>query len=844
MRPTEEWHSADPIEALLLEVLERPEGEWTSALDAACEAHPEQAGVLRQRFAAMQRLGLTDAPAPDEIPERLGDFRLIERLGGGGMGVVYLADEESIGRRVALKVIRPECLYFPDARERFRREVAACAKLAHPGIVPVYAFGEADGVPYFTMERVRGRSLQEVILSLQTSPPELLQPSAVASLLDSDADPFGMSWIDFCVRSLVATAGALQHAHDSGVLHRDIKPGNLMVTSDGSIRVLDFGLSLTEGATRMTQSGSALGSLPYMAPEQVRGERVDRRADVYSLGVTAYELLSLTCPFLHERPDDVRAAIVHGTVVPLAKRNPAVPRDLALIVAKAMHVDRDRRYATCAEFAADLQRCAERRPVQARADSVAYRARRFVGRHPLPVAFGGVAVLASLVAAWTWWSQSERADDDLRSLHDAYDIVLQLGRELENLSGARPREIRLHEGFLETLQARTDAGDDSTEVRLLRAVTHIRLGRVLGDDTQLSEGRVDESREHYEDAEALAREVLAEVPGDRRARQYLALALKGLGGVAQASRMPQQALEYFEAALAGLDPFEDSAANQLAALLHINAGDQLGSQHFANLGDPDRARGHYERAAELAVELIEIDRRGNSRLPYLVHERLGDLEAARENLAGAREHWRIAARVAHERADARPTDFQAQRDAALCVERQARLAQEAGDFDAAIEQFGSALARLEPLRESNPTNASIARTVATERRLLAIAVGTAGLGESDVAARSARLREAIDLEIRVLEERIEVLRLAPLHPSYVEDLLDDLEIAADMILAAGTAERDGERVWSVFAVFLAEGMPPQAILEQCLARARSIQIRIGVEAESAARVLDALGESR
>src|SRR5690606_32092732 len=218
--------------------------------------------------------------APRPFPERLGDFRLLERLGGGGMGVVYRAEQVSLRREVALKLVRPDQLYFPGTRERFRREVAIVAGLSHPGIVPVYAFGEEDGLPFFAMEYVRGATLAETLDALRGGTFGPAGGEAIAAAIaarSASADDgaasamFEGAWEQICTRIAREIAEALEHAHRRGVVHRDVKPSNVMVTSSGRVMLLDFGLSSTSGSERITRSGSVLGSLAYMAPEQLRG---------------------------------------------------------------------------------------------------------------------------------------------------------------------------------------------------------------------------------------------------------------------------------------------------------------------------------------------------------------------------------------------------------------------------------------------------------------------------------------------------------------------------------------------------------------------------------------------
>ncbi len=391
----------EALEELVAECLERLEKDGWSSISKFCNEHPAQADAIRKRLGALAEMGLLPSVgehAPAEFPERLGEFRLHKRLGGGGMGVVFLATQEGLNRPVALKVIRPEHLYFPGARERFRREVETVAKLDHPGIVQVYTVGEENGLPFFAMERVIGASLAELVHDLRARTPDggverlsgkdLLEAlrgrlkDVPADAFDATADVFARGWVESCFRIVRQTALALEHAHARGVLHRDVKPSNVMLSPDGRVRVLDFGLATNTGESRLTRTGTQLGSLPYMAPEQLNGAAVDRRTDVYALGVVLFELLGLTLPHRGDTAEILMRSILSGTPERLRELNPSVPRDAETVCLTALDPELARRYATAADFAADLSNVVELRPIQARRASTIESARRLAQRHP------------------------------------------------------------------------------------------------------------------------------------------------------------------------------------------------------------------------------------------------------------------------------------------------------------------------------------------------------------------------------------------------------------------------------------------------------------------------------
>jgi serine/threonine protein kinase/formylglycine-generating enzyme required for sulfatase activity len=445
----------DPVEDLIATCLERLPAEGPGVVDSICAEHPSHADEIRAVIRNLSDVGLLaeEGSAPEAtFPERLGEFHLIRRIGGGGMGVVYLAEQETLGRRVALKLIRPEHLYFPGTRERFRREVDSVARLQHPGIVPVYTVGEASGVPYFAMEWIDGCTLGDVLRDLGSQAPERLTGESLHQAIvacnpgDEPRDPaaherFRGTWTEVCFGLVRDVALALQHAHERGVIHRDVKPSNVVVTRSGRVMLLDFGLARVRGVRKMTRTGSEMGSLPYMSPEQVRGEDapLDGRADVYALGVTLYELLTLKVPYLSETSEVTRQRILEGRAEPIRARNRAVPRDAETVCLKAMERDPARRYATAADFARDLGNVLERRPIEARRPGPLLRARRWSQRHPALTALvvlGFLLVASSVGFAWRERSFSQA----IQRLSDVH-LVRYYTSEAEAFWPADPAKI-------------------------------------------------------------------------------------------------------------------------------------------------------------------------------------------------------------------------------------------------------------------------------------------------------------------------------------------------------------------------------------------------------------------
>jgi serine/threonine protein kinase len=377
--------------------------------------HPELAARLARLLPVLLSIEDGDpgasGPPPAELPpgearladglvaERLGEYRILRELGRGGMGVVYEAEQESLGRRVALKVLSSHLPLKDAFRERFRREARAAAALDHPHIVTVHGAGESRGVHYYAMQLVEGEGLDKVLTevkricssgaSSQGSEPtqeaggdRRLSSAIARSLLRSEpgrgdanrlpgsrvpvsagagrssngppalAVPPG--YFDGVARLGAQAAGALAYAHEQGILHRDIKPPNLLLDTRGNVLVADFGLAKVQGLDDLTQTGDILGTLLYMAPEQLRGAP-DRRSDVYSLGLSLYELLTLEPPFKAGDRGELVRKVLEEDPVPLRTLNPRVSVDLETIVEKAIAKAPEARYQGAAELARDLQ---------------------------------------------------------------------------------------------------------------------------------------------------------------------------------------------------------------------------------------------------------------------------------------------------------------------------------------------------------------------------------------------------------------------------------------------------------------------------------------------------------
>jgi WD40 repeat protein/serine/threonine protein kinase len=413
--------------------------------DEVLREYPEHAADLRRLQPALGALDNLShsAPAgfsgtPNPLPEALGDFRLLREIGRGGMGVVYEAEQISLGRRVALKIFPFAAALDPKQLQRFKNEALAAASLDHPGIVPVYAVGCERGVHFYAMRLVEGRTLADIIdqfrrqreetgstpdsladlvatplpASNPSEPTRAHAPSGVAPApstgLPAATLEHQKTWRPSAAlfRS-IAEAGAqaalaLDHAHQNGIIHRDIKPSNLMLesTAHSPLRVwiTDFGLARRNTAETLTMPGDILGTLRYMSPEQALAKRVivDQRTDVYSLGVTLYELLTLEPAFQGPDREEVLRQIAFEEPQAPRRLNPAIPVELEIIVQKAMEKNPVDRYATAQEMGQDLGRWLNSEPIRARRPTLVQRVLKFARRHR-GLVWAAAAVLAAAV---------------------------------------------------------------------------------------------------------------------------------------------------------------------------------------------------------------------------------------------------------------------------------------------------------------------------------------------------------------------------------------------------------------------------------------------------------------
>jgi serine/threonine protein kinase len=772
--------------AELAEILERylADLEEGNAPDqqALLDAHPDLAGELRPYLESLRlldgatrdlRAAKSIASEPDAIApggRQIGEYRIVREVGRGGMGIVYEAHQKSLNRKVALKVLPFAAVLDQRQIARFRNEAQAAAQLHHPHIVPVFAVGQEQGIYFYAMQYIDGQSLDQAITELRDYAPRSGGGSTkvagatngstttlhvpIASTFGEPRSTRNADFFRTAARLGKEASEALQHAHENGIIHRDVKPSNLLIDGHGKLWVTDFGLARIQCDHGVTLTGDIIGTLRYMSPEQASGSVVvDARTDVYSLGATLYELL--TQQFAHAADDrrTLLRQIVDEEPIPPRKINPAIPVDLETIVLGAMAKARDDRYTTAQSLAEDLGRFLEGLPTLARRPTLVDRMGKWARRHRPLVAMAGCAAILLLVLsavgmvllareqrrtlaalaeakvnAQIAQENFERAERHFQQARAAVDqFGVQVSDRLAEFPGAEPvrRDV-----LLDTLkyyhQFALDAGDDP-QLRREAALAHFRSGVIAA-----KLGAVDDAIREYKSAQWLLQDLIDADQHDVESQAQLALSHNNLGLLYAGRSDVQSARREYTEAIAAQQDLVSSRAGE------TSYGSQL-AESQANLGLLLEQSGDGKGAEEsLRAAVAELRKRAAGSVGQVKAQH--DLAIACNNLSfvlrdrdavaadqAAREAIAILESIA---ADGNPTaDFAD--DLALCYNNLATLASKKDEWQEAIASHERAIALQETLARKSPA-------IVRYRSDLAISLNNVGVvycraGESEKA---------------------------------------------------------------------------------------------------------------
>lgn len=527
-----------------------------------------------------------------ESSRTIGDFRIKRVIGRGGMGTVFEAQQLSLNRRVALKVLPSHLSYSEESILKFRREAEAGGRQTHPGIVAIYAVGEHEGIHYIAQEYVEGgETLSDRLNKIRkdgVQPPGYFRAAA---------------------KFISRVADSLQHAHDSGVFHRDIKPSNILLTREGRPKVTDFGLAKVEDALALSRTGELAGTPYYMSPEQAMSIKsgIDKRTDIYSLGVTLYELLTLRRPFEGKTSHEVLKKIMLFEPAEPLKVNSRVARDLSVICLKAMEKDPDHRYQTMQDFADDLRRFTSGEVIHAKPAGLWIRTTKRIKRNPAKSTAVGLGVLALIlsVVVLPWIIvklereklaavEQERAEKELEA--DKAIAIKEFFIKIMATGNPFTRGERRHGIGYTVVEALEEASQlidsEFADQPLIKASIQQSMGT-----TYFALGSLTPAREHLTAAFETMKKNLGESdPETLAAMSRLACVLSELGDDDKAEKMLQFVIDEL-----GAEPGGDQGETLLAM---INLALLKGRR-----GDFDESEKIYRKVLEIGDASPDVDKR-------------------------------------------------------------------------------------------------------------------------------------------------------------------------------------------------------------------------------------------
>ncbi|MEM9379672.1 MAG: serine/threonine-protein kinase [Planctomycetota bacterium] len=786
--------SIDELVFEYLEARERSEVEGLAVLARLKESSSDGGSALESAIERLTETGLLEG---DRIESRtIGPYTVVRRIARGGMGEVFLARPTAGGDEVALKLLRRDLEDDPGSRARLLREVEVVRRLRHPGIAALLDVGEHHGLPYLVFEHVDGVTLENAIRAAAHAGSGERTGADMSLAFDGETDRvelYAGAWSDAVARIGREVARALAHAHARGVVHRDVKPSNVMLTAGGRVVLIDFGLAAVAGADRMTRSGHRVGSLPFMAPELVRGGAdATPAADVYSLGVTLFELATLRSPFESRDADRLAVEILVGPSRGARRVDANVSAELARSVACAMESAPAHRYATAEALASDLTELLEGRPIRARSASWPRSVLRWSQRHPWRAA-AVFAALFVVVAGPLLFALAEgrqvaeleringdleaalaretRAKDDARRAADAAmqavhdQLAYVSGSILQHVPGGTPARAALVERAFQLLARLPEDSARGESLAWLRA-------SLLGHRARIRAARGDARGADADSAEqeSLMRDLLEANPDDARLVYELGALLGQRGNAAWSDGRPAEALpllgEAEELLLAAAELGWDGprapatllqVRGVLAHALHETGDDDLA------LETCDRAEQEFEPhpgaldpAVESSLRAVEWYALSDvERVRSLVREELGDAEQSRD----ASLRCIAAAGRALEES---PSHRGARMRIGGSHQMLGRAARRRGDLDAAAEHLDVALRTAREVARDFPGHADVPGALA---------------GALADRANLATLRAEPDLGIGLRRERADLVQAAGFEAAVVARAWHDLAAA-------------------------------------------------------------------
>jgi len=691
------------VREALASVLETDAPDRPAALDRACGGDEELRRSVESLLALEERAGelMNTAAAPglalraeDPLPGTIGPYRVLREIGRGGMGVVYLAEraDGQFRKEVAVKLITFG-RHDPAMERRFRRERQILAQLEHPGIARLLDGGAtAEGQPYFVMEYVEGLPL------LQFCESQRLDLRARLGLFLQVSD-------------------AVAYAHQRLIVHRDLKPGNILVTREGTAKLLDFGLSrVLEGEqdADVTLTGLPMMTPAYASPEQVRGEPFTVAGDVYSLGVVLYELLAEKRPYEVTTTSLVEwaRAVCEKEPAPLSRAaGGAIPPralkgDLENIAAKALAKDAAQRYASVEEFAADLRRHLDGQPVKARRATLLYRFTKLVRRHrvAVPATAAAAVLIGSFAGAAAWEAaRAQRRFQEVRGL--AHSVMFDLHDAIAKLPGSTAaRELLVEKAmqYLEGLQR--EAGGNADLAREV-ALGYERIANVQGSLGESNLGNVRGALANYEKANTLLQGLAKKSPGDDGLRHDAAR-------VANELTDAYSSVGKFDVAVAAA---KRNIANMEAALkTHRDAASMIDLETAeASLGGLLSDEQHYAEAIPPRERELELARAVAAARPHdmeaqrslaVADKRLGALYGVQGRYAEGRRDYEEALAIDSRRVLANPSDMRAKTDLSYDSSDLGWIAGKMGDLDGQLEAYRRTLAIRQEVAAADPND--------------------------------------------------------------------------------------------------------------------------------------------